>query len=306
MDSTSTSDKKAHTREVIDLTGDSDDEEDTKRPRWAESNSAGAEWAHIDTYVGQKDPTQALELAARTGNLERLLEILENFQVDVVDATMAAASNGHYGCVVALRDYLCDPEDDEYYLDIEGRETFSAAVVPAAQNGHSDVVKFILIALLSDGEINEEATWRAFHEAASHGFVDIVQMTAEQLSWRDEFDRECSPALLSAIAGGHTEVVALLLQLEDCHCDMGSAFVEAMNMTQHEVAERIYEIFPEVTGGENLFVEMAGRGRRDVVAYMYEHGHIDEKLIREALQRASANACTSVVGFLKTLRATTL
>ncbi|EGZ18563.1 hypothetical protein PHYSODRAFT_360665 [Phytophthora sojae] len=269
---------------VIDLTSD---DEDVKRPRTT-----------VDADLAPPPPCEAIVQAAAAGDATRLEELLQTFEDNLTEAMMAAAANGHYDCVVLLRDALCEPDDDEKLLDIPGRELISEAVIPAARNGHAEVVDFLLYALECDGEINEELFWAAFHVGAARGYLDIVKLTAEQLISSEEFDRECTPALIKAIDGGHAEVVTFLLGLEDFHCDFGSAFVEAMNKEQHEVAERIYELYSELDEGENLFVEMAGRGRRDAVEYMHSRGHIDSQLISKAHTQATANNCPSVVSFL--------
>ncbi|KAG6617318.1 uncharacterized protein IUM83_02454 [Phytophthora cinnamomi] len=270
---------------VIDLTSD---DEDVKRPRTVDHPTA--------TPVAPA--SESIVQAAASGNATWLEEILQTFEGDVNEAMMAAAANGHFSCALLLRDALSEPDDEEGNLDIPARELIAEAVIPAARNGHTEVVELLLYALGSDGEINEESFWGAFHEAAAHGHLDIVKLTAEELFPTAEFDRECSPALINAIHGGHVDVVAFLLGLGDFHCDFGSAFVEAMNKEQHEVAERIYQLYAEMNEGENLFVELAGRGRQDAVQYMYGREFVDQQLVDWALAQASANDCVSVVNFL--------
>ncbi|GMF35475.1 unnamed protein product [Phytophthora lilii] len=122
-------------------------------------------------------------------------------------------------------------------------------------------------------------------------------------SWRTRF--RCGTAALSstffatamsnAISGGHADVVAALLTWGEWKGDFGKVFEKAVA----NVAKKVYELYPQVTCGGNLLVDMAARGRLDAVKYMYGHGHRDPKLLDEALGRASAGICTAVIMFLK-------
>ncbi|KAG7379465.1 hypothetical protein PHYPSEUDO_008539 [Phytophthora pseudosyringae] len=136
----------------------------------------------------------------------------------------------------------------------------------------------------------QDAMRLAVGPAAWDGHADVVQFMLSAM---------VDIAMSTAIAAGHADVVAFLLAWEKCKSDSCTLFEEATNKGQGDVAERIYEVYPQIHKDGYLYVEMAGRGRIEAVKYMRDHGNIDAKVRGQALECATANNCIAVVAFLR-------
>ncbi|ETN00758.1 hypothetical protein PPTG_17727 [Phytophthora nicotianae INRA-310] len=174
----------------------------------------------------------------------------------------------------------------------------------------------------SGGHTNE---WRVLEEAAANGHLKIVEYITEGL-W-DGVDREewgyeeeapegKPEALLRAIYGGHYKVVNSLLDPYHFAWNLAEALEYALDQGQHNIAEVIYKssfCFHEVAQRciENreymfgpcgdLLVQVASRGRVDVVKYVYNKRNYSVDVIECAFQHATECEKLGVVDFfLKT------
>ncbi|KAG7379468.1 hypothetical protein PHYPSEUDO_008542 [Phytophthora pseudosyringae] len=102
----------------------------------------------------------------------------------------------------------------------------------------------------------------------------------------------------SAIDGAHAEVVVHLLSGDDLAYDMGEVFEEIIARGQDSLAKKIYGMYPDISDGGDLFVQMASEDRIDAVKYLLNRGCKEVGLIEEAFNKAAICRCKNVLEFL--------
>jgi hypothetical protein len=176
------------------------------------------------------------------------------------------------------------------------------AIAFAARNGHLPVVEAMLTTMTMDGEEDQEATMIAFRQGVASGQLAVVQYAAQFIAhWYQGFQRHVAAAMETAVSKGYAIMVLFLLSWQTGNYNVDDVVEMAIAQGQPVVVENIYEAYPELRYGRNLFVEMAAAGNTDVVKYLYEHGHDGAMLVEEAMRRATISKCTGVVAFLKVL-----
>ncbi|KAG7379466.1 hypothetical protein PHYPSEUDO_008540 [Phytophthora pseudosyringae] len=239
----------------------------------------------------------AVARAAATGQVKRLKSLLSKSKGDLTRAMFFAATNGHFHVVTELLCQLKPPYSE--YLSCNGYLTLKKAVMPAARNGHHDIVVNLLKWMEVDGEMDKETAWEVLDEAASSGQLEVVKFVAGYLIRTKDDEDQCaeSKAVSHAIDGSHADVVVYLLRYP---WNLAYYFIEAVEKEQHAVARSIYMAYPLYYDGKNLFAEMAGDGFSNAVTYMYERGYCGAELIQDAFVKASATRRNEVLEYLLT------
>ncbi|KAJ4957823.1 hypothetical protein NE237_024934 [Protea cynaroides] len=157
-------------------------------------------------------------LAARTGNLTRLKDILQGCgggslnellsrpNLDGETALYTAAENGHVLVVKELLKHL-----NLETASLSAKNSYDAFHV-AAKQGHIEVLKELLNAFPSLAMTTDSSNSTALHTAATQGHIDVVNLLLETDSNLAKIAKNnCKTALHSAARMGHLEVVKSLL-----------------------------------------------------------------------------------------------
>eukprot|EP00644_Phytophthora_capsici_P009120 jgi/Phyca11/102058/e_gw1.6.970.1 len=104
--------------------------------------------------------------------------------------------------------------------------------------------------------------------------------------------------LSKAILGGHTNVAEFLLDQTRIFWNLKSAYPAAVDQGQTALAGRIYELYPQQTRGQNLFLDLASSGHLEAVTYLYNNGCDDSGLVAKAFTSAAYYSKYDVVKFL--------
>ncbi|XP_022989608.1 ankyrin repeat-containing protein At5g02620-like [Cucurbita maxima] len=160
-----------------------------------------------------------LHLAARSGNLSRIKEILQNCNdrnesnglmskqnLEGETPLYAAAENGHDFVVAEMLKYL-----DLETAFMAARNGFDAFHV-AAKHGHLKVLQELLEVFPNLAMTTDSVNSTALHTAAMQGHIDVVNLLLEADSELTKIARNNGKTVLhSAARMGHVEVVKLLV-----------------------------------------------------------------------------------------------
>ncbi|KAI0438261.1 ankyrin repeat-containing domain protein [Xylaria telfairii] len=215
--------------------------------------------------------TSAVDTAACHGNLE-IIKMLFTAGADANDGCMLQIA-ARYGQLEIVR-YLLAAKVNVNAVD----KLESTALIAAAKNGHSDIVKELL-ENGADPKINHNignsvrlsAIGTAIDAAAINGHVDIVKILTET---HVNMDTDCGTPLTSAATFGHEDIVKILLQ--------NSADVN------------------KVTERGTALSAAAGNGHLDIVKLLVDHQADVNKDTAHGTVLASAvsNGHLAVVSFL--------
>ncbi|KAL9380263.1 hypothetical protein Peur_025920 [Populus x canadensis] len=166
---------------------------------------------------GKRGDSQ-IHLAARTGNLSRVREILQNSDgndLKVLLATQnqdgetplyAAAENGHAGVVAKMLEYM-----DLETASVAARNGYDPFHV-AAKQGHLDVLTELLRVFPNLVMTTDLSCTTALHTAATQGHIDVVNLLLETDVNLVKIARNNGKTVLhSAARMGHLEIVRSLL-----------------------------------------------------------------------------------------------
>ncbi|KAL4158846.1 hypothetical protein PRNP1_004620 [Phytophthora ramorum] len=128
-------------------------------------------------------PEEAMEEAARTGQLDWLDELLVEYDCSVPNPFVVAAANGQLNIVRVL---VFELKNDDEEMDPEYWGALKMAVVAAAENGHVEVVENLLPELIpflieKTNKMYEvlSTAQEALEGAASNGHLDMVRFNIE-------------------------------------------------------------------------------------------------------------------------------
>ncbi|KAJ8540644.1 hypothetical protein ON010_g12583 [Phytophthora cinnamomi] len=197
--------------------------------------------------------------------------------------------------------------------------------VLAAEKGDFELVRGLLEELEEYQEFdNDDHTeeWRILEEAAANGHLKIVELLIERLD--DNGEREScgyekrapggrEEALTRAISAGHYEVVDRLLNPYLFDWDLVLALEQALDQGKENIAELIYKVsfefhhvstqcvqdYEYILGPlGDLLVQVARRGRLDLVEYVYKKREPSTKVVDLAFHEAAKCGHIDVLDFL--------
>lgn len=198
---------------------------------------------------------------------------------------------------------LYEADYSQIELTKERWGTLKKAVVAAAKKGHVDVVKYLLPKVTDPDPYSGKpercwVVWEVFMEAAGNGHVEVVRFMVGFEKIKRHMGLYAGTALFRVIAGRHTDVVDFMLETPGFSWDMPDAFEVALASEQKDTAEKIYGIYPQFKKDLNLFVDLAEKGYTSAVAYLYNSGRDDSKLVGDAFTSAAGGGRVEVVKFL--------
>ncbi|EGZ18622.1 hypothetical protein PHYSODRAFT_332370 [Phytophthora sojae] len=242
-------------------------------------------------------PEQAVIQALQSRDSQRLADLKTKFKGVIKNAFMFAAITGDLNTVrLLLRTELEEPERD--LASPKLCRLLRKAVLPAASNGHLPVVEYLLHELQVEGEIDDDAAWSVFNEAAVKGHLGIVKFVAEYVE-EEEFEHKSCEVMNSAIVGGHANVITFLLGCEMGDVfDIGDVFEEVIARGQDAVADEIYKDYSDTKDGQSLLARLAGAGRLKAVEHLVTHGHNEPDLIECGFMSAAMSRHDDVCKYL--------
>ncbi|KAJ6690825.1 ANKYRIN REPEAT FAMILY PROTEIN [Salix koriyanagi] len=166
---------------------------------------------------GKRGDSQ-FHLAARTGNLSRVSEILQNSDGNDLNALLAtqnqdgetplyaAAENGHAGVVAKMLEYM--NLETAFVAARNGYDPFHVA----AKQGHLDVLTELLRVFPNLAMTTDLSCTTALHTAATQGHIDVVNLLLETDVNLVKIARNNGKTVLhSAARMGHLDIVRSLL-----------------------------------------------------------------------------------------------
>ncbi|KAJ6370592.1 hypothetical protein OIU76_028804 [Salix suchowensis] len=166
---------------------------------------------------GKRGDSQ-IHLAARTGNLSRVREILQNSDGNDLNALLAtqnqdgetplyaAAENGHAGVVAKMLEYM--DLETAFVAARNGYDPFHVA----AKQGHLDVLTELLRVFPNLAMTTDLSCTTALHTAATQGHIDVVNLLLETDVNLVKIARNNGKTVLhSAARMGHLDIVRSLL-----------------------------------------------------------------------------------------------
>ncbi|GMF26392.1 unnamed protein product [Phytophthora lilii] len=210
---------------------------------------------------------EAIIKAAQTNQLTWLKYLVHEYDPNLSEAVIAAASNGHTEAVMYLLGIINRPEDSSDSSSDEGddeagedgedsrglcyraRKAFRKAIVAAATYGHLEVVSCFLPQLVGSGRDPDllremhNVTWEVLDIAAANGRLNIVTFAVEiAIEWCYlELYTPTSgvDALRLSIAGGHFHMAQFFLELYQIKWNMLAACEEARVSTCSSILFRM-------------------------------------------------------------------
>ncbi|XP_034888813.1 ankyrin repeat-containing protein At5g02620 isoform X1 [Populus alba] len=177
----------------------------------------GGERKKTKDSPGKRGDSQ-IHLAARTGNLSRVREILQNSDGNDLKVLLAmqnhegetplyaAAENGHAEVVAEMLESM-----DLETASIAARNGYDPFHV-AAKQGHLDVLRKLLGVFPNLAMTTDSSCTTALHTAATQGHIDVVNLLLETDANLVKIARNNGKTVLhSAARMGHLEVVRSLL-----------------------------------------------------------------------------------------------
>jgi hypothetical protein len=249
----------------------------------------------IDTLL--MEPAEAAHAAASRGDAEWLHELIERYGNDVASAgvLVVAASKGHDDVVEHLLSVFSTSSRRKYLLP---------SMVAAGEQGQVGVLKVLLEELKIEtirnsyerGELCGEVE-KVFGEAAGRGHLDVVTVLVQHLTEKHYMSACGKWSLSRAISGGHTDVIELLLRVDEADWDLPHAIATAVNMKQAALAMQIYEGHP-LYKRESLFVCLAREGNTAAVECLYRKVSGNVELLDAALLAAAEKDKSDVAALL--------
>jgi len=146
-----------------------------------------------------------LVVAAETGNIERVREILENEDADVINvvpAFLKASIIGHTEIVRLLLKKGADPN----MSDVNG---YTILMIASRFGENTEIVRLLLDkgAHINVQDVNGKTV---LMEASHFGNTDMVRLLLDKGADPNIRDRNRDTALSIAVTGGHTDIVELL------------------------------------------------------------------------------------------------
>uniref|UniRef100_A0A0G4HY28 Uncharacterized protein n=1 Tax=Chromera velia CCMP2878 TaxID=1169474 RepID=A0A0G4HY28_9ALVE len=231
----------------------------------------------------------ALLIAAGGGDLQTVKRKLEQggTNVDVLDengktALICASDRGHAVIVQLLLDARANTDiqdqqdsgggDLASFLFRRNIVTLRTALMYAASNGHTDIVRLLLKAK-ANVNIQDNRGHTALISASNPGHAEVVQLLIEAQTNVDCLDGKGKTALLCASSKGHTKIVQLLL-ITKANADIQD---KADSEEEARAGQKDQQGWGVGAGGW-------GRGRHET--------------LRTALMRAAYNGHTEIVRLL--------
>ena len=171
--------------------------------------------ARADVNLATDAGLVPLHAAAKNGNLEMLL-LLFNCRAETDKATRRA---------------IAAPATPYYAFDTKGEPTLEAGITPlflAAQNGHTDIVRFLCTERADASHVLPATGGTPLHAAVRSGQADVLKLFIEEgvrLNTRLATETGHTP-LLVASSLGHTECVQILCDAR-ADINVSSADLEA-------------------------------------------------------------------------------
>lgn len=201
---------------------------------------------------------------ASTGQAPTLEKLVKYVDGNMKETVIAAATEGHLGCLQVVAEQFDDHEDDEHFLDYEDQNrmkyrlnlTAANGLSPAAANGYYDVFEFLWFATRDRECDPDDSMTEYFCQAVANGHFNIVKFIEGDIpTWFETFQQIYGAALAKAIADGYADVVGFLVTWEENPCDEESMFEEVIAVGKHGIARKICEVY-KVHEGDDLFVNM--------------------------------------------------
>ncbi|XAR68999.1 hypothetical protein NMG60_11000431 [Bertholletia excelsa] len=252
--------------------------------------------------TGKRDDTP-LHSASRAGNLEVVLEILNNRGDEELEELLSKQNqSGETALYVATECGRVElvKEMVKYYdvasASIKARNGHDAFLV-AAKQGNLEIVKILMDALPDLSMTFDQSNTTALHSAASQGHIEVVIFLLEERSSLASITRNNGKtALHSSARNGHLEVVRALLRKEPgitsridkkgqtaLHMAVKGQSVEVVD----ELVESDVALINMVDGKGNSPLHIATRkGRSQIVQALLNHEGIDKEVINRAGETA--------------------
>ncbi|GMF35349.1 unnamed protein product [Phytophthora lilii] len=237
---------------------------------------------NIDTLL--MSPEEALTVAARSGHFEWMQSLVARFEYNkfgsqgqhaLETALQAGVSSGNLAVVKQI-------------VGIMDRQTFKddrirhACLRSAACNGHIDTLKYLLVC-------NYEHLYyllkSVFIWTVESGRLDAVEFLVGYIraNWKS-IKQDASSTLAYAIRAGHSGIAEYLLGLNDFRWDLIKALKVAVCAGNANIAKKIYEVYPRLNEGKNLFVELAASSNLRGLKYLHDNGLHDPEVFDKHLR----------------------
>ena len=118
-----------------------------------------------------------------------------------------------------------------------GRERKEDSFVHASQQGHIDVVSFLLPFVKNKKDIA-----RAFYLSAENGKIDVVQFLKPHYIYRPEDQHDASFALCRIAAKGHRDTLPLILPFADPKFQKSRALAHACAQNHQDIFDILYPL----------------------------------------------------------------
>ncbi|KAK4481030.1 hypothetical protein RD792_011899 [Penstemon davidsonii] len=252
--------------------------------------------------TGKRDDT-ALHKAARTGNLEVILEIFNKSEEEELNVLLSkqnqsgetplyvAAESGHVDIVEEMIKYY-----DVSSAAIKARNGFDAFHI-ASKLGKLEILKVLLESIPQLLATVDQSNTTALHTAAAQGHLEVVIFLLERNSSLATITRNNGKtALHSSARNGHFEVVKALLSKEQGIATWNdkkgqTALHMAVKGNSSKVVDELLasssSLLTIVDGKGNTALHIATRkGRSEIVRILLQHKEINKEAVNKSGETA--------------------
>ncbi|XP_062117100.1 ankyrin repeat-containing protein At5g02620-like [Humulus lupulus] len=274
----------------------------------------------VKRSVGERGDTP-LHLAARSGNLELVMEIISNTSEEIELKEILAKQNHssetplYVACEYGYVD-MVEVMIKHYDIEIAGtraRNGYDAFHV-AAKHGNLGVLKVLMEAIPELAMTVDLTNTTALHTAAAQGHVEVVNYLLDSFSSLVTITRSnCKTALHSAARNGHLMVVRALLSKEPgiaVKIDKKGQTALHMAVKGHNV-ELVTEMLKANLSLINMVDAMGNtalhtatrKGRAEIVQMLLSHKEVDTTVINKhgetVLDTADRNGQPEIAAVLR-------
>jgi ankyrin repeat protein len=165
----------------------------------------------------------------------------------------------------------------KYFIEDQGAKlnTKNEFLIVASQNGHKDIVAFLLEKGIDINQTDKEYGWTALMEASRHGHVEIVKLLLAkeniEINQGDEYDGKT--ALIWASEEGHVEIVKLLLAKENIDINQEDKYGKTTLM--YASIKGHVEIVKLLLAKENIEINLKDELGYTALMWASRQGHVE-------------------------------